>query len=339
MREILVVSEREYRVTFPISWQERVASLIANRNFVVITPEKLVPMLKGAFPQELIISTEDGEAQKSLASYAEVMERVATLGLNRNSVVIAIGGGATTDLAGFIAATFLRGIDWIAIPTTVAGMVDAAIGGKTGVNLAAGKNLAGAFHSPNEVIIDIGWINSLSDRDIRAGLAEAVKCGFIAEPKILELVKDWQNNLAQIIELSIQVKAGVVSRDFKESDEREILNYGHTLGHAIEKHANYSLRHGEAVSIGLVFAAELSREKVGLSQELAAQHVVILRGLDLPTTYSKSAFSELFEIMQSDKKRRTEEIRFVTLAGLGSTNRTVASRDELEVIYQRVIGR
>lgn len=218
-------------------------------------------------------------------------------------------------------------------------MVDAAIGGKTGVNLAAGKNLAGAFHSPSEVIIDIGWINSLSERDIRAGLAEAVKCGFIAEPKILELVKDWQNNLAQIIELSIQVKAGVVSRDFKESDEREILNYGHTLGHAIEKHANYSLRHGEAVSIGLVFAAELSREKVGLSQEIAAQHEAILQGLDLPTTYSKSAFSELFEIMQSDKKRRTAEIRFVTLAGLGSTNRTVASRDELEVIYQRVIGR
>lgn len=339
MREILIASERQYRVTFPKSWQSEIKDLISERNYVVLTPEKLAGDLSGVFPADRIITTENGEEQKSLSSYAKTIEEVAKKGLDRSSVIVAIGGGATTDLSGYVAATYMRGIDWVAIPTTVAGMVDAAIGGKTGVNLVAGKNLAGAFHSPIEVIIDPIWIRSLSHRDIRAGLAEAIKCGFIAEPRILDLMTGWQENIEEIIELSVKVKAGVVSRDFKESAEREILNYGHTLGHAIEKHANYTLRHGEAISIGLCFAAHLSREKCGLNGEIVKQHEVLLSELDLPTTYASSAFPALFEIMQSDKKRRSADIRFVTLKEIGRTERSVATREELERIYSQSVGR
>ena len=339
MRSIRVNSERQYSVTFPLDWQSQVINAISGRNVAVLTPERLVSQVLGTFSKDQIVVTEDGETQKSLTSYSKVMEEIARRGLNRSSVIVGIGGGATTDLAGFVAATFMRGIDWIAVPTTVAGMVDAAIGGKTGVNLASGKNLAGAFHSPIEVIIDTSWLKSLSQRDIRAGLAEAIKCGFIANPKILELALHWSENLEEIIELSIEVKAGVVSRDFKESLEREILNYGHTLGHAIEKHSNYTLRHGEAVSVGLCFAAALSSEKCGLDAGVVAQHERLLQHLDLPTKYSPTAFAELYELMQNDKKRRASEIRFVTLTELGKTDRTVASRAELERIYQKTVGR
>jgi 3-dehydroquinate synthase len=339
MKRIRVNSERQYEVTFPEDWHSQLEKVIANRNFVVLAPERLASQVLEAFSKAQIVVTEDGETQKSLTSYSKVMEKIAGLGLDRSSVIVGIGGGATTDLAGFVAATYMRGIDWLAVPTTVAGMVDAAIGGKTGINLASGKNLAGAFHSPIEVIIDTNWLKSLSQRDIRAGLAEAVKCGFIANPKILELIVNWSNNLQEIIELSVEVKAGVVSRDFKESLEREILNYGHTLGHAIEKHSNYSLRHGEAVSIGLCFAAALSSEKSGLDAGVVSQHEDLLQRLDLPTSYAPTAFAELYELMQSDKKRRAAEIRFVTLTELGKTDRTVASREELERIYKKTIGR
>jgi 3-dehydroquinate synthase len=252
---------------------------------------------------------------------------------------VGIGGGATTDLAGFVAATYLRGVDWVAIPTTVAGMVDAAIGGKTGVNLTSGKNLAGAFYSPKEVVIDTSWLSTLSDRDIRAGLAEAVKCGFISEPKILDLIFDWKRNLTEIIALSVGVKADVVSRDFKESYEREILNYGHTLGHAIEKYSDYSLRHGEAVSIGMCFAADLSVMLSGLSGSIAEKHREILQSLELPVTYSATAFDGLFDLMQSDKKRGADGLRFVTLKALGSTDRVTASKEVLNECYLESVGR
>ena len=170
-----------------------------------------------------------------------------------------------TDLAGFVAASWLRGIDWIAVPTTLAGMVDAAIGGKTGINTNAAKNLVGAFHSPVAVIVDTKWLRSLSRRDFAAGLAEVVKCGFIRDPEILFLLQGHnldsvianENLTRNLISRAVTVKADVVNQDFKESDLREILNYGHTFGHAVEKHSGYQLRHGECVSIGMAFMAHL----------------------------------------------------------------------------------
>ncbi len=338
MRQISVNSERSYQVTFPEDWSKRLAAITKDRNYVVISPASIRPHLND-LDEERVILTDDGELQKTVSSYSVTIEKLAQRELDRGALVVAIGGGATTDLAGFVAATYLRGVDWVAVPTTVAGMVDAAIGGKTGINLEAGKNLAGVFHSPIEVIVDTNWLKSLSQRDIKAGLAEAIKCGFIGEPRILDLMRNWNSNLNSIIALSIEVKAGVVSRDFKESHEREILNYGHTLGHAVEKHSNYELRHGEAVSIGMCFAALLSKRINGLNDEIVDLHYELLEELELPTSYESRSFESLYEIMKKDKKRRSDEIRFVTLKEIGGTERSVVPKQTLQEVFEEAIAR
>ena len=277
MKEIVLRAEREYSVSFTETWREQLLSRVADRAFAVITQRELKDVVAAELPGALIIVTASGEEQKTVSSYSSVMEEIAALNLNRESLIVGIGGGATTDFAGFLAATYMRGIDWIAIPTSIAAMVDASIGGKTGINLAAGKNLAGAFHSPIEVIIDLNWLQTLSERDKRAGLAEAVKCGFISDKRILDLFQGgYVKNLPEIIHRSIQVKASIVSRDFKESYEREVLNYGHTLGHAIERDSNYQLRHGESISIGMIYAAELSQTFEGLDSAVVQLHYEIL---------------------------------------------------------------
>jgi 3-dehydroquinate synthase len=239
----------------------------------------------------------------------------------------------------------LRGIDWIAVPTTVAGMVDAAIGGKTGINSDYGKNLIGAFHSPRKVLIDTSWLKTLSDRDFAAGLAEVVKCGFIVDAQILDLLKG--KNLSAIrsdvalvqdlITRSVAVKAHVVASDFKESFGREVLNYGHTLGHAIEIHSKYSLRHGEAVSIGLVFAAQLAGVKGLLDSETIAAHEQILNGIGLPTKYPSDSWQHLYPLLALDKKSRGHQLRFVALSGVGKTLRIEdANESELRTAYERI---
>ncbi|NCU78745.1 MAG: 3-dehydroquinate synthase, partial [Actinobacteria bacterium] len=227
------------------------------------------------------------------------------------------GGGATTDLAGFAAATWLRGVDWYAIPTSLAGMVDAAIGGKTGINAQSGKNLIGSFYSPSGVFIDIKYLSKLPNRDLSAGLAEVIKCGFISDYKILNLVQDDILDFEKLISRAVKVKANVVARDFKESKIREVLNYGHTLGHAIEKDSKYKLRHGEAVSIGMVYAAELSRELLGLADEIVELHRVLLGNLNLPTSYPKSRWSSLVDLLLKDKKVKQGKVRFIGLSKIG----------------------
>jgi 3-dehydroquinate synthase len=192
-------------------------------------------------------------------------------------------------------------------------MVDAAIGGKTGINSSHGKNLIGAFHSPTSVVIDKNFLNSLSERDFNAGMAEVIKCGFISDRKILELALDAKSNIEELISRSIAVKAQVVSADFKEGRLREILNYGHTLGHAIEKIEDYKLRHGEAVAIGLVFAAELSNIAGGLNPAAVQLHRELLRKFELPTTYRPDALPKLLELMAGDKKSRGSVVRFIGL--------------------------
>jgi 3-dehydroquinate synthase len=247
----------------------------------------------------------------------------------RNDLIIGIGGGAVTDFAGFAAASWLRGVDWVAVPTTVAGMVDAAIGGKTGINSDYGKNLIGAFYSPISVIVDLQWLNTLSDRDFLAGLAEVIKCGFIRDKEILTLVRGKslqqirQNRelTLQLIERSVKVKAEVVSGDFKEGFDREILNYGHTFGHAVELLSKYSLRHGECVSIGMVFVANLATAAGVMDEELLDDHINILRDLGLPVTYSDAQWPELLAAMRLDKKSRGNALRFVVISQLGKTQR------------------
>jgi 3-dehydroquinate synthase len=224
-------------------------------------------------------------------------------------------------------------------------MVDAAIGGKTGINSDYGKNLIGAFHSPQRVLIDTSWLISLSDRDFAAGLAEVVKCGFIMDGTILDLVNG--KGVAEIrgdallvqdlITRSVAVKAHVVGSDFKESFGREVLNYGHTLGHAIEIHSKYSLRHGEAVSIGLVFAAELAGVKGLLDAKSIHLHKQILSSLGLPTTYPRDSWQHLYPLLALDKKSRGHQLRFVGISAIGETLRIEdANESELAAAYERI---
>lgn len=341
MRTVPVSAERAYQVEIGIDWRIALNDWAEGRKkVVVITSETLD--VKSDFPT---IRIPDGEAGKNPAVITQIWQELGELSVNRTDLIVGIGGGTVTDVAGFAAATWLRGIDWVAIPTTVAGMVDAAIGGKTGINSEHGKNLIGAFHSPVSVLIDLDWIKTLSERDIAAGMAEVVKCGFISDSQILQILKSKslkdvyhdQELQLDLIHRAVSVKAGVVGADFKESFLREILNYGHTLGHAIETHSNYQLRHGEAVSIGMCFVAELSASTIGLSESVLNQHYEILQSLKLPTKYDRAAWSDLFELMQLDKKVKNGDLRFVAITDVGICTRIEAPNSEdLQAAYERI---
>jgi 3-dehydroquinate synthase len=275
------------------------------------------------------VEVPDGEAAKTVQVAGFCWDVLGKIGLTRSDAVVGLGGGATTDVAGWVASAWLRGVRVIQVPTTLAGMVDAAIGGKTGVNSDAGKNLVGAFHPPVGVVCDLGGLQTLPDLDYRAGLAEVVKCGFIADPAILDLIEADPvaagragNPVEQeLIERSVRVKATAVSADLTEQGPREVLNYGHTLGHAIERREGYRWRHGAAISIGLVYAAALGRALGRLDGPTVERHREILTALGLPTRYAADAFPTLLDTMRLDKKARGDRIRFVVLDGLAKPGR------------------
>ncbi|MEV6301739.1 3-dehydroquinate synthase [Actinoplanes sp. NPDC051861] len=291
------------------------------------------------------IEVPDAERGKSIEVAARCWDELGAAGFTRTDVVVGVGGGATTDLAGYVAAAWLRGVRWIPVATSVAGMVDAAVGGKTAVNIAAGKNLVGAFHPPSGVICDLDALETLPAEDIGAGLAEVVKGGFIADPRILELIeadpdaaRDPRGDvLRELVERKIRVKAHVVGVDLKESGLREILNYGHTLGHAIERREKYTWKHGHAISVGLVFAAELGRLTGRLDGATADRHRSILEKLRLPTAYDKNAWTDLLPAMRVDKKARAATLRFVVLDGLAKPGiLTGPDEDMLREAYRAV---
>ncbi|MCW2720819.1 3-dehydroquinate synthase [Pseudonocardia sp.] len=266
----------------------------------------------------------DAEEGKALAVAGFCWEVCGRVGLTRQDVVVSLGGGAATDLAGFVAATWMRGVKVVHVPTTLLAMVDAAVGGKTGINTAAGKNLVGAFYEPSAVLVDLATLDTLPASEIVAGSAEIIKTGFIADPVILDLIEADPTAaldpagpvLAELIERSIRVKAGVVAADLRESHLREILNYGHTLGHAIERREEYRWRHGAAVSVGLVFAAELARAAGRLDDATADRHRAVLSSVGLPVSYEAGVLPELVESMRGDKKSRAGMLRFVVLDAL-----------------------
>ncbi|PWS41168.1 3-dehydroquinate synthase [Streptomyces sp. ZEA17I] len=275
--------------------------------------------------EAIAIQLPNAEEAKTVEVAAYCWKALGQTGFTRTDVIVGIGGGATTDVAGFVAASWLRGVRWIAVPTTVLGMVDAAVGGKTGINTAEGKNLVGAFHPPAGVLCDLAALESLPVNDYVSGMAEMIKAGFIADPVILDLIESDPEaartpagpHTAELIERSIRVKAEVVSSDLKESGLREILNYGHTLGHAIEKNERYKWRHGAAVSIGMVFAAELGRLAGRLDDATADRHRTILQSVGLPLTYRGDQWPKLLENMKVDKKSRGDLLRFIVLDALG----------------------
>lgn len=264
---------------------------------------------------------------------------------HRNDAVIGLGGGSTTDLAGFVAATWLRGVRSILIPTTLLGMVDAAIGGKTGINTSEGKNLVGAFHMPHRVIIDLDTLTTLPRNELLAGMAEVAKYGLIEDPWILDAIENDESatdstsaTFEEIIRRSVAIKERITTEDFKESGQREFLNYGHTLGHAIELAERYKWRHGAAISIGMVFAAELSLLSGKLSEADATRHRTVLGKLGLPMTYRADRWEQLLATMQRDKKSRAGSLRFVVLDAIGKPTMLHAPTPELLfTAYQSII--
>ncbi|MCT7659719.1 3-dehydroquinate synthase [Mycobacterium deserti] len=275
------------------------------------------------------IEIPDAEAGKDLPVVGFIWEVLGRIGIGRKDAIVSLGGGAATDVAGFAAATWLRGIDIVHVPTTLLGMVDAAVGGKTGINTDAGKNLVGAFHQPAAVLVDLATLETLPRNELVAGMAEIVKAGFIADPVILDMIEADPEAaldpsgpvLAELIRRAVAVKAEVVAADEKESQLREILNYGHTLAHAIERRERYQWRHGAAVSVGLVFAAELGRLAGRLDDQTADRHRSILTLLGLPVSYDADAFADLLDNMAGDKKTRAGVLRFVVLDGLAKPGR------------------
>jgi 3-dehydroquinate synthase len=302
VRRVLVIHPRALRLT-----GDTVRDELAAAGFTSLTAE--IP---------------DAEEGKHIQVAAFCWQVLGQNDFTRSDAVVAVGGGAVTDLAGFVAATWLRGVKVIHMPTSLLGMVDASVGGKTGINTAEGKNLVGAFHPPAGVLVDLDTLDTLPRNELISGMAEVVKCGFIADPAILDLVEkdpeavlDPQSAvLRELIERAIAVKAKVVSEDLKESGLREILNYGHTLGHAIELVERYSWRHGAAISVGMMFAAELARSVGRLSDEDADRHRSILETLGLPVTYRKDRWQGLLDGMRRDKKSRGDLLRFVVLDGV-----------------------
>ena len=328
-----------------LSSRHRVA--ILHQPVLAQTAEVIRSHLAGSGVDAHRIEIPDAEAGKDLPVVGFIWEVLGRIGIGRKDALVSLGGGAATDVAGFAAATWLRGVDIVHVPTTVLGMVDAAIGGKTGINTEAGKNLVGAFHQPLAVLVDLATLETLPRNEIVAGMAEVVKAGFIADPAILDLIEaDPQaaldpagEVLPELIRRAITVKAEVVAADEKESELREILNYGHTLGHAIERRERYQWRHGGAVSVGLVFAAELARLAGRLDDATAQRHRTILSSLGLPVGYDADALPQLLEYMAGDKKTRAGVLRFVVLDGLAKPGRlTGPDPSLLAAAYDGLVG-
>ena len=339
MKNLKISADRKYEIFVDTEFHDALGSITnKHQQVLLVVPSKLAKLIKIKKISNLkVLTVPDGENQKNFVTLQRIWAELGKGKFSRSDAIIGLGGGATTDLAGYAAASWLRGISWYAIPTSLAAMVDASIGGKTAINSAAGKNLIGAFYSPSAVYIDLNFLKTLPKRDISAGMAEVIKCGFIADKKILELAQKDVLDFKELIYRSVKVKVKVVNKDFKESKLREVLNYGHTLGHAIEKHSKFKLRHGEAVSIGLVFAAELSNLVGTLSLKEVNDHRDILKSFNLPTTYSKSALPSLIKLMLSDKKVKNQRIRFIGLSKIGKPQWFEAvNTKQIKMAYERI---
>ena len=276
----------------------------------------------------------DAEAGKTIEVANGIWQRLGNEGFTRSDAVVGLGGGAATDLAGFVAATWMRGIRYVNCPTSLLAMVDASTGGKTGINTPQGKNLVGSFYTPAGVLADMRALETLPNDNFIEGLGEVAKSGFIRDPEILSILENHAQQLrefngstflgspledvvAELIERTVKVKAYHVSNDLREAGLREFLNYGHTLGHAIEQIEHFKWRHGNAVAVGCVFAAELSSILGYIDQDLVDYHRQLLGSLGLPISWSGGDWDSVLALMHRDKKARGNTLRFVVLEGVG----------------------
>ncbi len=344
-RRITVWTDHRYDVVVGHGLQDELRDLVTQggtHRVAIVHPSALkaraetvrFPLVDAGLEVHLI-EVPDGDAAKTADVLQFCWGILGDAGFTRSDVVVGMGGGATTDLAGFVASSWLRGVRFVNVPTTVLGMVDAAVGGKTGINTAHGKNLVGAFYEPIGVLCDLSALASLPVEELRSGMAEVLKCGFIADASILT---DFERDpaaamdpagdlLADLIMRGIRVKADTVAGDFRETGGdgdigREALNYGHTLGHAIETFEGHgamrpggfaAIKHGEAISIGMVFVAELAYRTGRIDETLLARHRRVLSAAGLPITYRGDVWESLLSTMRLDKKTRGDQLRFVVL--------------------------
>lgn len=339
---IPVAAERQYDVVIGRGLQRHLPQMLEGSSRVavihpaslLVAAEQMRDLLRADGFTPTLIEVPDAEDAKTAQIAAACWTALGAAGFTRSDSIVGLGGGSTTDLAGFVAATWLRGIRVVHVPTTLLAMVDAAVGGKTGINSDAGKNLVGSFWSPGGVLCDINALDTLPRTELLAGMAEVVKIGFVRDTSILD---DFQDDpfrctdvggdlLPDLIRRAVQVKADVVAADFREvsastgdgSIGREVLNYGHTFGHAVERREGYRWRHGSAVSVGMMFVAELAALGGHLSEDEVHRHRDVLSALGLPVTYAAGHWDELLESMAVDKKARGSLLRFVVLDGIGN---------------------
>jgi 3-dehydroquinate synthase len=351
---IEVTGEHPYEVVVGTDVLAELPSLVGShaRNVVVIHSAQLsrvaVPVCQALARAGYAVQPEpvpDGEAAKEISVAAGLWSQLAAAGVGRSDAIVGVGGGAVTDLAGFVAATWLRGVRVVLVPTTLLGMTDAAVGGKTAINTADGKNLVGAFHPPAGVLADTSVLATLPPAEYVSGLAEVIKAGFIADPAILDLIESDPEAASrpggpherELIERAIAMKAAVVSADLREAGLRETLNYGHTLGHAIERVEDFGLRHGDAVAIGMCFAAAVGRLAGRLDAPTAQRHRNVLAAVGLPVRYRPDAWPALRAAMTVDKKTRASKLRLVVLDGLARPGIMADPPEELlELAYAEV---
>lgn len=324
-------------------------ALVTNPTVDALWGDRVRASLADAGVSATTIEIPDGERHKDVATLAALWGRLAAARIERGGLLLALGGGVTGDVAGFAAATWLRGVAFAQLPTTLVAQVDAAIGGKTAIDLPSGKNLVGAFHQPSFVLSDVDVLASLPEREYRAGLAEVVKTGAILSAGLFErLEREADRVLARDPELLVSIvhdcarlKAMVVSADETEGDRRAILNFGHTLGHAVEALLDYEgLLHGEAVSIGMVFATGMSEGRGFLSADTARRVRDLLRRFGLPTEVPVGlAPGALARAMEADKKRSAGRVRFVCLEGLGRTRFEALTTADLEGLVAEHVGK
>lgn len=309
----------------------------------ILTPSRVViithPSIKDLYGEEVaegfiaqgwttdIVEAPEGESSKNLGQAEKLYDHLLQLNCDRKSVLVALGGGVIGDLVGFVAATYQRGIPFIQVPTTLLSQVDSSVGGKTAVNHPKGKNMIGAFYQPRLVLADLETLRTLPQKEYRAGLAEIVKYGVIADARLFDYLETNYKKilnldfecLSHIIETSCSIKAGVVEKDERESHYRMILNFGHTFGHAIESLTEYSqFIHGEAVSMGMVCAAQLSHSLGKCSEEVPKRIEALLRNLGLPVDFPELDSSAVIESMYHDKKTMDRKIKFILVTKIGS---------------------
>ncbi|KYM41149.1 3-dehydroquinate synthase [Fusobacterium necrophorum subsp. funduliforme] len=335
-------SDLEYNVCFGVDIREKIQSFINNSNYskVVFITDKTVDLL---YPKHTFLFNEychkyvieSGELSKNIKTYYKIIRFLSSINVDRHSLIVTFGGGVVGDLGGFVASTYMRGIDYIQIPTTLLSMVDASIGSKTAINTEDGKNLIGTFYNPRCVFIDFKFLKTLPDKELRNGLSEIIKSAIIKDRELFDMIvskniyeKDVMNN---IIIRCIYIKKKVVGNDFKELSERQLLNFGHTIGHAIEKISNFSISHGYAISTGMAMISKAYYRLDYISEETYLQIINILKKYQLPISceYNKE---RIYQEVLKDKKNIGDKINLIYPQKIGCAVIDSVSRKKLENI-------